>query len=73
MAKIHQHARLHDNQKQEYNRYDVPSADSDSGQITEPAFETSKTPDVAIDERGLVRNVHLFVCVHNAVKYYIVY
>ena len=34
---------------------------------------TSKTPDVAIDERGLVRNVHLFVCVHNAVKCYIVY
>ena len=34
---------------------------------------TSKTPDVAIDERGLVRNVHFFVCVHNAVKYYIVY
>ena len=38
-----------------------------------PAYFTSKTPDVAIDERGLVRNVHLFVCVHNAVKYYIVY
>ena len=36
-------------------------------------LSTSKTPDVAIDERGLVRNVHLFVCVHNAVKYYIVY
>ena len=23
-------------------RYDVPSAESDSGQITEPAFETSR-------------------------------
>ena len=38
-----------------------------------PAYSIiSKTPDVAIDERGLVRNVHLFVCVHNAIKYYIV-
>ena len=27
---------------------------------------------MAIDERGLVRSVHLFVCVHYAVKYYIV-
>ena len=40
-----------------------------------PAFivlTTSKTPYVAIDERGWVRSVHLLVCVHYAVKYYIV-
>ena len=30
------------------------------------SFITSKTPYVAIDERGLVRNIHLFLfsCVH---------
>ena len=29
-------------------------------------YHTSKTPYVAIDERGLVRNIHLFLfsCVH---------
>ena len=31
-------------------------------------LSTSKTPDVAIDERGLVRSIHLFLflfsCVH---------
>ena len=29
-------------------------------------YLTSKTPDVAIDERGLVRSMHLFLfsCVH---------
>ena len=34
--------------------------------ITEVCIETSKTPYVAIDERGLVNSIHLFLfsCEH---------
>ena len=39
---------------------------SDAGVAPPPKSITSKTPYVAIDERGLVRSIHLFFvsCVH---------